>query len=243
MSSHQNKHIQAIKLGFTCSQKWEDMEPVSGGRYCQGCQKDVIDFTQLSNQEIIGYFEQKSKVKTCGHFGEEQLYQLNKSLKQPPRTSLQPSLSTLVLGTLLTASSCQTSKTINHSNCKGHKSRYEIVDKSINKRDTASAEIIGTIISEDNEPLSDVFIQIGETNIGAVSDLDGEFKLVVPTDLRQAKVLTTNYVGFERLQINLDEVTNKKIKITLVDDPNLLTGEVVVVRPSFPKRIWQRIFR
>ncbi|WP_421795092.1 carboxypeptidase-like regulatory domain-containing protein [Haliscomenobacter sp.] len=219
------------------------MEPVSGGRYCQGCQKDVIDFTQLSNQEIIGYFEQKSKVKTCGHFGEEQLYQLNKSLKQPPRTSLQPSLSTLVLGTLLTASSCQTSKTINHSNCKGHKSRYEIVDKSINKRDTASAEIIGTIISEDNEPLSDVFIQIGETNIGAVSDLDGEFKLVVPTDLRQAKVLTTNYVGFERLQINLDEVTNKKIKITLVDDPNLLTGEVVVVRPSFPKRIWQRIFR
>lgn len=59
----------------------------------------------------------------------------------------------------------------------------------------------------------------------------------------QAKVLTTNYVGFERLKINLDEVTDKKIKITLVDDPNLLTGEVVVVRPSFPKRIWQRIFR
>lgn len=242
MSSHQNKHIQAIKLGFTCSQKWEDMEPVSGGRYCQGCQKEVLDFTHLSNQEILDYFEQKSKVKTCGHFSEEQLKQLNKSL-QPPRTSLQPSLSTLVLGTLLTASSCQTSKTINHSNCKDHKSHYEIVHKSIDKKDTTNAEIVGTVVSEDNEPLPDVFIQIGETNIGAVSDLDGEFKLVVPIDLRQAKVLTTNYVGFERLQINLDEVTDKKIKITLVDDPNLLTGEVVVVRPSFPKRIWQRIFR
>lgn len=243
MSRNQNKHIQAIKLGFTFSQKWEDMEPVSGGRYCQGCQKDVIDFTQLSNQEIIDYFEQKSKVKTCGHFSEEQLKQLKKSLEQSQKTSLQPSLSTLVLGTLLTASSCQTSKTINHSNCKDHKSHYEIVDKSIDKKDTASAEIIGTITSEDNEPLSDVFIQIGETNIGAVSNLNGEFRLVVPTDLIQAKVLTTNYVGFERLQIDLDEVTDKKIKITLIDDPNLLTGEVVVVRPSFPKRIWQRIFR
>lgn len=243
MNSNQNRHIHAIKLGFTCSQQWEAMEPVSGGRYCQGCQKEVIDFTQLSNQEILDYFEQKSKVKTCGHFSEEQLKQLNKSLKQPPRTPLHQSLSTLALGTLLTASSCQTSKGISHANCKNHKSHYEIVDKFIDKKDTTSAEIIGTIISEDNEPLSDVFIQIGETNIGAVSDLDGEFKLVVTTDLMQAKVLTTNYVGFERLKINLDEVTDKKIKITLVDDPNLLTGEVVVVRPSFPKRIWQRIFR
>ena len=243
MSSNQNKHIQAIKLGFTCTQKWEAMEPVSGGRYCQDCQKEVIDFTQLSNQEIIGYFEQKRKIKTCGHFSVEQLKQLNKSLNQPPRTSLQQSLRTLALGTLLTASSCQTSKTINHSNCKGHKSHYEIVDKSINKKEIASIEIVGTVVSEDNEPLSDVIIQIEETMIGAVSGLDGEFRLVVPSDFEQAKVLNTKYLGFEDLQINLDEVADKKIKITLVNDPNLLTGEVVVVRPSFPKRIWQRIFR
>lgn len=243
MKSNQNKPILAIKLGFTCSQKWEDMEPVSGGRYCQGCQKQVIDFTQLTNQEIIGFFEQKGKTKTCGHFSEEQLKQLNKNLNQPPRTSLQQSLSTLILGTLLTASSCQTSKMINHSNCKDHKSHYEIVDKSIDNKDTASAEIMGIVVSADNEPLSDVFIEIGSTTIGAVSDLNGEFRLVVPTDLRQAKVLTTKYLGFENLQINLDEVADKKIKITLIDDPNLLTGEVVVVRPSFPKRIWQRIFR
>lgn len=243
MSSNQNKHIQAIKLGFTCAQKWEAMEHVSGGRYCQGCQKEVIDFTQLSDQEIIDYFEQKRKIKTCGHFREDQLNQLNRSLKQPSRTSLQQSLSTLAIGTLLTASSCQASNGISQSNCKDHKSHYEIVNKSIDKKDTASTEIIGTVVSADNEPLSDVFIEIGSTTIGAVSDLDGEFRLVVPADLMQAKVLNTNYVGFEDLQINLNEVTDKKIKITLVDDPNLLTGEVVVVRPSFPKRIWQRIFR
>jgi hypothetical protein len=117
------------------------------------------------------------------------------------------------------------------------------VNKSIDKKDTTNTEIVGTVVSEDNEPLPDVVIQIGETTIGAVSDLDGEFRLVVPTDLMQAKVLNTKYLSFENLQINLDEITDKKIKITLVDDPNLLTGEVVVVRPSFPKRIWQRIFR
>ncbi len=243
MSKNQNKNIQSIKLGFTCSQVWEGMEPVSVGRYCQGCQKEVIDFTQLSTQEIIGYFEQKRKLKTCGHFSEDQLKQLNQSLKQPQGVSLQQSFTTLVLGTLLATSSCQTSKDISHSNCKNHKSHYEIVDKSIHKKDTTISEIVGTIVSEDNEPLSDVFIQIGETTIGAVSDLDGEFRLVVPADFKQAKVLNTNYLGFENLQINLDEVADKKIKITLVNGPNLLTGEVVVVRPSFPKRIWQRIFR
>lgn len=240
---NQNNNIKSIKLGFTCPQKWEAMEPVSGGRYCQSCQKEVIDFTQLSNQEIIGYFEQKSKVKTCGHFGEEQLNRLNKSLKQLPRTSLQQSLNTLALGTLLTASSCQTSKGISQANCKNHKSHYEIVDKSIDKKDTTNAEIVGTIVSEDNEPLSDVFIQIGETTIVAVSDLDGEFRLVVPTDLMQSKVLNTNYVGFEDLQINLNEVTDKKIKITLVNHPKFLNGDIILVRQSFPKRIWQRIFR
>lgn len=243
MSKNQNENIQSIKLGFTCSQEWEGMEPVSSGRYCQGCQKEVIDFTQLSDQEIIGYFEQKRKLKTCGHFNEDQLKQLNQSLKQPQGASLQQSFTTLVLGTLLTTSSCQTSKDISHSNCKNHKSHYEIVDKSIHKKDTTRSEIVGTVVSEDNEPLSDVIIQIGNTTTGAVSDLDGEFKLVVPADLKQEKILNTNYIGFVGLQINLDEVTDKIIKITLVNHPNSLTGEVVVVRKSFPKRIWQRIFR
>jgi hypothetical protein len=61
--------IKKNHLGISCSQEWENMPDHDAGKYCNACSKPVLDFTDWSRSEIIGYF--KSYPKTCGMFKRE----------------------------------------------------------------------------------------------------------------------------------------------------------------------------
>jgi hypothetical protein len=50
------------------------------GRFCGACAKVVVDFTAMSDEEIVEYLQQHTKQKTCGHFRNEQLLQ-NENIK------------------------------------------------------------------------------------------------------------------------------------------------------------------
>ncbi|MGI4022812.1 MAG: energy transducer TonB [Janthinobacterium lividum] len=61
-----------VQLNFTCNRNWEDMTTVEGGRFCNDCQKKVIDFTDKTNDEIAAYL-MNSTTKVCGRFQQSQL--------------------------------------------------------------------------------------------------------------------------------------------------------------------------
>jgi hypothetical protein len=67
------------RLSFTCDRNWEDMTAVEGGRFCNDCQKKVIDFTDKTNDEIAAYL-MSSTTQVCGKFTN---YQLAPSLPKP----------------------------------------------------------------------------------------------------------------------------------------------------------------
>ena len=58
-----------------CAAGWDNMSPSGNGRYCSSCEKIVVDFTKMSNEEIKHYFETYADQKTCGHFYSSQLGQ------------------------------------------------------------------------------------------------------------------------------------------------------------------------
>ncbi|MEX8548252.1 MAG: energy transducer TonB [Mucilaginibacter sp.] len=60
------------RLNFTCNRKWEEMTPVAGGRFCNSCQKKVVDFTDKTNDEIAAYL-MGSTTQVCGRFQQSQL--------------------------------------------------------------------------------------------------------------------------------------------------------------------------
>ncbi len=60
------------RLSFTCDRNWEDMIPVKDGRFCNDCQKKVVDFTDKTNDEIAAYL-MSSTTKVCGRFQQSQL--------------------------------------------------------------------------------------------------------------------------------------------------------------------------
>lgn len=70
----------AIKVAEPCHENWENMQTAEKGRFCNSCQKTVIDFTKMSAGELIGFFEQLSqkseakgeKPSICGRINKAQ---------------------------------------------------------------------------------------------------------------------------------------------------------------------------
>lgn len=61
-----------VRLKFTCNRNWEDMVPIKDGRFCNDCQKMVVDFTDKTNDEITAYL-MNSATQVCGRFQNSQL--------------------------------------------------------------------------------------------------------------------------------------------------------------------------
>src|SRR6187549_649373 len=63
-----------IKLAIPtpCHEKWNDFTKTAQGGFCLSCQKEVIDFTDWSEDQLKAYFITPA-LNTCGRFRKEQL--------------------------------------------------------------------------------------------------------------------------------------------------------------------------
>ena len=95
----------------------------------------------------------------------------------------------------------------------------------------AQTTVKGTVVTyEDNEPIIGASVQVvGASNIGTITDVNGNFSLQVPAG---SKTLKITYVGMEPLEV---AVTDKPIRIQLRNDANNL-DEVVVVAYGTQKK-------
>ncbi len=64
-----------IKLSVPepCHEDWGAMTPEAKGRHCAVCCKTVVDFTQMSEEDIKAYFAGRAQGSTCGRFLPHQL--------------------------------------------------------------------------------------------------------------------------------------------------------------------------
>src|SRR6188768_3678182 len=62
-----------------CEASWGEMTQENNGRFCDTCQKTVVDFSVMSDEEVKGYFKSVGKASVCGRFSTAQLTQQNKS--------------------------------------------------------------------------------------------------------------------------------------------------------------------
>lgn len=57
-----------ITIVNPCSENWDSMQLDTVGRFCQSCQKSVIDFSSKSDDEIKSFLKDKHGEKLCGRF-------------------------------------------------------------------------------------------------------------------------------------------------------------------------------
>jgi hypothetical protein len=63
----------AFHIPEPCHESWQQMYPEQNGRFCDSCCKVVVDFTGMSNDEILNYLSQRKGERVCGRVKNEQL--------------------------------------------------------------------------------------------------------------------------------------------------------------------------
>ena len=62
-----------LSIPTPCHENWDAMTPQQQGRFCGSCQKTVVDFTKMTDQQVLNYFSEMHGGNTCGKFSVEQL--------------------------------------------------------------------------------------------------------------------------------------------------------------------------
>jgi len=67
--------MQQIQLSIPepCHQSWEGMTPTDQGRFCNACAKQVIDFSTMSDAQVLNYFSHIKNDNVCGRVYPDQL--------------------------------------------------------------------------------------------------------------------------------------------------------------------------
>lgn len=55
-----------------CHENWDKMSPAQQGRFCQQCSKTVVDFSAMTDQQVLKVLSKESG-STCGRFTSDQL--------------------------------------------------------------------------------------------------------------------------------------------------------------------------
>lgn len=74
------KTIQ-LSVPKPCHENWDAMTPDEKGRFCDSCQKSVVDFSEMSDRQLAEFFK-KPVGSVCGRFHNDQL---NREISLPQK--------------------------------------------------------------------------------------------------------------------------------------------------------------
>jgi len=77
-----------ISIPTPCHENLSLMDKTENGKFCLSCQKEVIDFTKMTDEEIVLYFDKKKSgaAKVCGTFRVDQVLEKEKMIEIPIQT-------------------------------------------------------------------------------------------------------------------------------------------------------------
>ncbi|MCE2995260.1 MAG: carboxypeptidase-like regulatory domain-containing protein [Cyclobacteriaceae bacterium] len=214
-----------LSLPQACAEQWSRFTPTSQGGMCGSCQKEVVDFTTMSDQQIIAYFSQ-STGSTCGRFHANQLKTYSAVapvVVKPGWMFLRAGMLGLFLALLPNPSDAlpPVSKITPQS--------YLMRFVDLSSRQTLPKSVLrvtGKITSaEDGAPMVGVNIALKGTTLGTVSNEKGEFSF--DHELQEGDVLIFSYIGFKTFEQAVS-AGSTSIAVIMQTDFEIILGEVVV---------------
>lgn len=67
--------MQKLQLSIPqpCHENWQNMTPTEKGRFCNACAKEVVDFSMMTDTEVMNYFTRITHQNVCGRVLPSQL--------------------------------------------------------------------------------------------------------------------------------------------------------------------------
>ncbi|MFK8005659.1 MAG: carboxypeptidase-like regulatory domain-containing protein [Saprospiraceae bacterium] len=191
-----SKTIQ-FQVPEPCSENWNQMHSLPGGRFCDNCEKTVVDFSQMTDNELVRFFE-KNNQQLCGRFRSDQLDKEMELPRVPTSFQKLKSIAAIAAGLLTwNGVEAQTAPTL------GSIIKIEsTIEKDRNNKPSKN-KLKGIVKDQNGEALIGVNILLGKNN-GTTTDIDGKFELEIPNEWESFEI-TFSYVGYETQVIEFDK--------------------------------------
>lgn len=228
-----------LSINNPCTESFAKFASTEAGGFCQSCQKEVVDFTKMTEPEILHYFANRP-TQTCGYFHQSQLKSYAEVV--PPKRKWATNL----VGTGLLSFSLFTVFPI----AKGHAQTIEpfaTLEVNANEREKKTTSDVkdsefsveGIVVDDSDEPIMGVSIIIKNTTRGMLTNEDGKFHFdgLLPGD-----ELLFHYIGYTSKSYTVKKNGYKNLNIKLELDQCMIMGEVAVEQVYSSKRsLWKRV--
>lgn len=231
-----------LNIEHPCQQNWEEMKPAEGGRYCLHCSKNVFDFTNLSDKEIIKIIIQSSG-RVCGQLTTGQL---NRAILYKKEKASMPIFSKIAASFLLFGLSQSADGYAAKTNSMIAIEFPNTIEKlQTNEKKTVTGDstrvVKGRVLDANtNEAIYGAVVSVENLTIKTVTDSEGFFKFNVPLDTLIVHV-KISAVGYNEQEINFPSLSPVEQKI-LMDANNHVTYRGAVDAVPWvkvePKKKW-----
>lgn len=198
-----------IVISEPCTQNWNTMSVEKQGRFCEHCSKTVIDFTGLTDPQIVALLEQNSGT-ACGRFDS---HQLNRALIAPSKPSKRNKLHEIFAALLLMLTvnevSADTAPTTAYSFVKPDSNVIKAVPD--NADTTTVTTLTGRVInSKNNLPVANAVIENQSRQTTITAGKAGRFQIAASV----GDTINVYYPGYESLQFVVADLKFKSCALT-----------------------------
>lgn len=223
----------SLSIESPCREQWSNFTPTANGGFCSSCSKNVVDFTKMSDAEILAFFTNKP-ANTCGRLRSDQLKIY--SLHAAP--TFNPGLSLLKAG-FLSLMFALVAKEGSANIIPPQTSAVYIENTSrmltTESRVTNEERIVkGIVRDETNAPMAGVSIYLKESPEGTVTDADGKFEF--PRKLKEGDVLMLSFIGYKTMEYTITAETVDQIEIVMSAAYYEMMGKIVVVDDIYTEK-------
>ncbi|MBA4850622.1 carboxypeptidase-like regulatory domain-containing protein [Emticicia sp. BO119] len=219
-----------LNIENPCHEHWESFTPTSTGGFCASCQKNVIDFSNMPESQLVAFFKDrlKSSHNLCGRFREDQLKKNYVVEEWFPTWSIQNDQLQYEIPVAVIAQKKYKQAIrlpwIQHMKVVRNMAAAVLTLLCIEEGMGQNRVISGQVVdAEGKEGLPGVSIAIKGTTRGTVSDANGNYRIVASDN----DILVFSSIGYETTEENAT-ATNDLIKIEMKDS-EIKLGEIAVV--------------
>ena len=220
-----------IHIPEPCHENWQNMTPKEQGRFCGSCQKTVVDFSTMTDKEMLDYIS-KASHHVCGRFSNDQLNKDIKITDNKKRFSFAYLLNVLLATLLVTEANAQV-KPVKKKKPPVHNIEPAPIIMGtmavINEEPDTTVlpvKVHGTVLDDKtNEPVPNVTIRSKETSDITLTNTSGIFNVFLKKD---AVTLEFSAPGYDTQTLLIKKDSSLK-EVTVFLTPSYIESMGMVV--------------
>lgn len=185
-----------LQIPNPCNENWAEMTPEVQGRFCQVCQKTVVDFTEMTDNQVIRFFKENENI--CGRFNPQQINQSLSESIEIIRPNRHPAWKYMIWSALAVGSLLITNDLYAQGSPiqKQTENPQVVVGKPISLSNKIGLKGIIFDASTETE-ISNATISVKGSHISTISDANGHFEIKLPENWATQKIeLVINAHGY-----------------------------------------------